>query len=322
MAGTNDTMKAVQIQKYGGDEVLEYVETQRPAPGPGQVLVNIHAAGLNYFDVKIREGWLREFFPVTLPHILGTDFAGEVVALGEGATTYEVGDRVYGMITPFQGGTYAEYLAVDERIIRPAPANVDFVEAAGLPLVGVTAWIALVDLGQIKEGHNVLVHAGSGAVGGATIQLARYFGANVVATCSGRNLDFVRTLGAGTVIDYTTTDFREAVGDVDIAVDVIGGDTNLRTYEVMRPGGTIAVVLRNDPVEIANRERLCQEYGVSVKVVAFDLIPEYLDNVRELVEAGHMHGNVQSVFPLSEARQAHQISQTRHARGKIVLKVQ
>jgi NADPH:quinone reductase-like Zn-dependent oxidoreductase len=314
-------MQAVQIRQYGGDEVLELVECPKPSAGPGQLLVKIHAAGVNYYDVKIREGWLRQFFPLQFPHTLGNDFAGVVEEVGEGVTGFQPGDRVFGLITVFHGGTYAEYLAVDASLVRHAPANMPLDEAAGLPMVGLTALIALVQLGNLQRGQRVLIHAGSGAVGGAAIQLAKHMGAHVVATCSACNTDFLYTLGADEVVDYTSTDFRTIAKDIDLAVDVIGGDTNMRTFEVMRRGGTIAVVLRNDPVEMANRERLCQEHGVEVKVVAFDTWPEGLDTLRELAEAGHLHGNVQSVFPLSEARAAHQLSQSRHARGKIVLKV-
>lgn len=313
------TMRAVQIARYGGDEVLELTEAARPVPGSGQVLVKIAGAGVNYYDVKIREGWLSQFFPLRFPHTLGNDFAGTVEAVGEGVTEYKPGDNVFGLITVFHGGTYAEYLAVDAALVRRAPANLPLHEAAAMPMVYLTAWIALVEHGQIQPGMNVLVHAGGGGVGGAAIQLAKHFGARVYATCSTHNCEFVYGLGADEVIDYTATDFRHLAKEIDLAVDVIGGDTNLRTFEVMRRGGTIAVVLRNDPVEMANRERLCAEHGVSVKVVAFDTMPERLDRIRELAEAGAIHANVQQTFPLEQAREAHKIAQTRHTRGRIVL---
>jgi NADPH:quinone reductase-like Zn-dependent oxidoreductase len=318
-ASNTSTMRAVQISRYGGDEVLELTEVPRPVPGPGQLLVQIAGAGVNYYDVKIREGWLSQFFPLNFPHTLGNDFAGSVVAVGEGVTEYQPGDRVFGLITVFHGGTYAEYLAVDAALVRKAPATIPLHEAAAMPIVYLTAWIALVEHGQIKPGMNVLVHAGAGGVGGASIQLAKHFGAKVYATCSAHNCDFLYSLGADEVIDYTATDFRHLAREIDIAVDVIGGETNLRTFEVMRPGGVIAVVLRNDPVEMANRERLCAEYGVSVKVVAFDTLPERLDTIRELAEAGAIHANVQQTFPLEQARAAHQIAQSRHTKGRLVL---
>jgi NADPH:quinone reductase-like Zn-dependent oxidoreductase len=313
------TMRAVQIGRYGGDEVLELAEVPRPVAGPGQLLVKIAGAGVNYYDVKIREGWLSQFFPLRFPHTLGNDFAGTVEAVGEGVSDYAPGDAVFGLITVFHGGTYAEYLAVDATLVRKAPATYPLHEVAAMPIVFTTAWIALVEHGQIAPGMKVLVHAGAGGVGGAAIQLAKHFGATVYATCSTNNCDFLYNLGADEVIDYTASDFRHLAKEIDIAVDVIGGDTNLRTFEVMRPGGVIAVVLRNDPVEMANRERLCAEYGVSVGVVAFDTVPERLDTLRELAEAGAIHPNVQQTFPLEQAREAHKIAQSRHTRGRIVL---
>jgi NADPH:quinone reductase-like Zn-dependent oxidoreductase len=278
-----EMMKAVQINQYGGDEVLEVVEVPVPTPGPDDVLVKIHAAGLNYYDVKIRNGWLSRFFPLRFPHTLGNDFAGEVVAKGDNVSQFEIGDRVYGMITVFHGGTYAEYISVPANIIRKAPANVSLEEAAALPMVMMTAWIALAELGELKEGDNVLVHGGD------------------------------------VVIDYKTTDFREVCKDIDIVMDPIGGETNLHSYEVMRPGGTIAVVLREDAVEMANREPLSKKYDVEVKVVAFDLRPDLLDTVRDVVESGEYDANIKHSLSLDEARQAHQILQTMHPGGRIVL---
>lgn len=314
-----EMMKAVQINGYGGDEVLQVTAVPKPAPGPDDVLVKNRAAGLNYYDVKIRNGWLQRFFPLRFPHTLGNDFAGEVVAKGENVTQFEIGDRVYGMITVFHGGTYAEYLSVPANIIRKAPANMSFEECAALPMVMLTSWIALVELGELKTGDNVLVHGGSGGVGAACVQIARHFGATVYATCSAENMARVKALGADRVIDYKKTDFRTCCREIDIAMDPIGGQTNLRTYEVMRPGGVIAVVLREDPVEMENREPLSKKYGVEVKVVAFDLRPDLLDTVREAVENGRYDANIKHRFPLEEARAAHQILQTMHPGGRIVL---
>lgn len=315
----NETMKAVQINQYGGDEVLQVVDVPLPAPGPDEVLVKIHAAGLNYYDIKIRNGWLSRFFPLRFPHTLGNDFAGEVVAKGDNVSQFEVGDRVYGMITVFHGGTYAEYITIPANIIRKAPANMSYEEAAALPMVMMTAYIALAELGELKEGDNVLVHGGSGGVGAACVQIAKHMGATVYATCSAENMERVKQLGADVVIDYKTTDFRDVCQDIDIVMDPIGGETNLHSYEVMRPGGTIAVVLREDPVEMANRDALSKQYGVEVKVVAFDLRPDLLDVVREMVESGDFDANIKHSLPLSEAQQAHRILQTMHPGGRIVL---
>ncbi|NDJ35635.1 MAG: NADP-dependent oxidoreductase [Chloroflexi bacterium] len=314
-------MKAVQINKYGHDDVLEVADIPRPTPGPGQVLVKIHAAGVNYYDIKIREGWLQGFFPLKLPHTIGNDFAGEVVELGDGASKFEVGDKVYGLITVHHGGTYAEYLAVDENIIRPMPENTSYLEAASLPMPGLSGLLAMYDLAGIKEGQRLLYHGGAGGVGTVSIQLAKHLGAHVIATCSEANFDFVKGLGADEVLDYNTTDFRDVASAIDVAVDPIGGDTNLRTFEVMNPGGVIIVVLRDDPVEMANRERLCREHQVEVKVLAFDLYPEGLDTLRNKVEEGIIKPVVEHVYPLDQAQEAHKLIQGRHFAGRIVLEV-
>jgi NADPH:quinone reductase-like Zn-dependent oxidoreductase len=314
-------MKAVQINQYGHDDVLEYVEVERPTPAAGQVLVRIHAAGVNYYDIKIREGWLRGFFPISFPHTLGNDFAGEVVEVGEGVTKFAVGDHVYGLITVMHSGTYAEYLAVDAALIRKMPQEISFIEAASLPMPGLSGIIAMHGLAEIQAGDRLLYHGGAGGVGMISIQLAKAHGAHVIATCSANNTDFVRGLGADEVIDYNTVDFREVAKDIDVAVDPIGGDTNLRTFDVMKPGGKIIVVLRDDPVEMENRERLCKEHQVEVKVLAFDTYPEGLDTLREQVEAGNVRPCVQHVYPLAEAQEAHKLIQARHFAGRIVLDV-
>ncbi len=314
-----NTMKAVQINRYGHDDVLEINDVPVPRPGPGQVLVKIHAAGINYYDIKIREGWLQGFFTLRFPHTLGNDFAGEVVETGEDVTDFAVGDRVFGMITVMHGGTYAQYLAVDAAHIRKMPEGLNYAEAASLPMPGLSALIAVDKLANIQNGHSLLYHVGAGGVGAMSIQMAKSRGAHVIATCSAPNVEFVREIGADEVLDYNTMDFRSVAREVDAAIDPIGGDTNLRTFEVMKRGGVIVVVLRNDPVEMANRERLCQEHQVEVKVLAFDLFPEGLDLLRDQVHAGQLKPVVKHVFPLQEAAAAHRLIQGRHFAGRLVL---
>jgi len=313
-------MQAVQITQYGGPEVLELAATPMPKPGPGQVLVRIRAAGVNPFDKKIRSGWLAKFYPLTLPAVAGGDFAGEIVENGAGAAR-RIGERVFGMINPMLGGTYAQYLAVDADLARRAPANASFEEAAALPMVGQTAIYALETLGDVKAGHNVLVHGAGGGVGGVAVQIAKAAGARVIATCSGGKRDRVLALGADEVIDYTTTDFRTVAKDIDLAVDPLGGQTNLKTYEVMKPGGVILVVLRYDPTEMQNREAMSARYNVVVKDVAFDNEPHTLDRVRALFESGKLKANVQEIMPLADARRAHELVGSGHVSGKVVLRI-
>ncbi len=314
-------MKAVQIQNYGGLDALEVRDVPTPTPGPGQALIRIRAAGVNPFDVKIRSGWLAAFYPLTLPHTLGCDYAGEVVEVGEGVTTLAPGQKVFGLVTPMQGGTYAEYLAVDAGLVRPMPAVLSFEDAAALPMVGQTALFALTTLGGLQPGQTVFVHAGSGGVGGAAIQIAKALGARVAATTSTANVEAVKALGADQVIDYKTTDFRTVLKDVDLAIDTVGGEANLATYEVMKPGGAILVVLRGDKTEMENREAMSARYGCQVKVVMFDNEPQLLDTLRDMAERGALSANVRTVLPLEEVKAAHTLSASGRAVGKIVLKV-
>lgn len=314
-------MKAIQIRDYGDAGVMSLNEVPSPQPGPGQVRVDVAAASANPFDIKVRAGWLRAFFPLPMPHTLGTDFAGVVSAVGEGVTGLAVGDRVFGMLAPMLGGTFAEQILVDAKLVRPSPRNLSDIDAAALPLAAVTALIAVAELAQVKPGQRVLVHGGGGGVGGAAVMLAKHFGATVATTCGADKAELARGLGADEVIDYRSTDFRQAIAPVDIVIDPIGGQTNLDSYELLKRGGTMVVVLRNDALEMANRERLSAQHHVSVREVAYDVRPELLDQVRELAESGSLRANVQTVLPLADAAEALRMLETGHARGKIVLKV-
>lgn len=314
-------MKAVQIHQYGDAQQLVLNELPQPQPGPGQLLIRVGAASVNPFDIKVRMGWLKNFYPVALPHTLGTDFAGEVLATGAGVSGFVQGQRVFGMLTPMHGGTYCDHLVVDAAQVRAAPAGFSAVDAAALPLVGVTALIAVQDLAQVQPGHKVLVHGGGGGVGGMAVMLAKHFGATVYATCGTDKVALVKSLGADHVIDYRSTDFCKVVSDADAVIDVIGSEVNRRSYEVLRRGGTLVVVLRYDPIEMAHRQALSEQHGVTVKEVAYDLNPEKLDTLRELAQAGAIRGNVQRVFAIDQAREAQALVESGHAAGKVVLQM-
>lgn len=315
-------MKAVRIERYGTEpEALGLAEVPEPELGPNDVLVEIHAAGFNPFECKLRKGWLQRFYPFQLPHIPGNDFAGVVVRKGPRVWGVEIGERVYGMQETMRPGSYAEYTAVDAGLVRRMPANLSFVEAASLPMVYETAWMGLVDFAMTRPGHLVLVQGAAGGVGSAAVQLARAVGARVAATCSSASVDFVRALGADVVIDRTQQDFTRVLANVDVVFDPIGGEVNLRSYEVMRPGGAMLVVLREDRLEMENRDRLCREKQVTCSVVAFEQRADVLDYIRPLFERGVLKPTVTKVLPLAEAREAHRASDAGHARGKTVLKV-
>jgi len=314
-------MKAVTMHEYGGPDVLKLEDVPKPDLRPGHVLVRVRAASVNPFDTKVRRGFLRSFFDVDMPHILGADYAGEVEAVGPGVMELALGDRVWGLTIAVFPGSYAEYVVLPAAIVRRMPANLDFPAAAAVPMGGMTAWYALHTLGGLAAGQRVLVHGGAGGVGSYAVQIAKAAGAEVIATCSTANVEYVRALGADRVIDYQTQDFTALVQDADLAVDPLGGETNLRTYTVMRRGGTIVVVLRGDRTEIENRERLKALHGVSVKVVEYDNAPDILDSLKRLFEAGTMRSTLETVLPLEQAAAAQIKAETGHARGKTVLAI-
>lgn len=318
----SDTMKAAYIEHYGGPEVFKIGQIAKPRMAlHNDVLVEVHAAGVNPFECKLRRGILAGMFPFSFPHVLGNDVAGVVAAKGFDVSEFDVGDRVYGLIDPMRSGSYAEYTAVNSWQLRIMPANLSFVEAAAIPMAAVTAWFGLKNLADIRPGMRVLVQAGAGGVGSFGVQIAKHFGAWVAATCGSANVDYVKSLGADQVIDYQKTDFRTALKDIDIVLDPIGGEVNLRSYEVMKPGGTLLVVLRGDQVEIQNRERLMAKHGVTTKVVVYSAQPDILDLMRSLFESGALKPPYIKTLPLDQAAEAHRLSETGHTKGKMVLQV-
>lgn len=315
-------MKAVRMREYGPPETLELVEAPLPERRPdNDVLVEVHAAGVNPFETKLRRGWLQMLFPLQPGHILGNDIAGVVVDKGFDVSEFEIGDRVYGLIDTLRPGGYAEYAAVSSYQLRRMPANLSFAEAAAVPMAACTAWYGLVTLGGLAPGKRVLVQAGAGGVGSFAVQIAKAHGAWVAATCSAANADYVRSLGADQVIDYTAGNFCDGLSDIDIVLDVIGGETNLACYKVLKPGGVLLVVLRGDPVEIGNRARLMAEHGVTTKEVAFSAQPQILDELRPLFESGTIRPPNLTLLPLDQAAEAHRRAESGHTRGKIVLQV-
>ena len=315
-------MKAVMLERYSNEfDVLALREAPEPLIGPMDVLVEVHASGFNPFECKIRKGWLQRFYPVPFPHVLGNDFAGVVLQKGAAVWGIEPGDRVYGMQDTMRWGSHAERIAVSAANVRTMPSNLSFVEAASLPMVYETAWMGLVDMAMVRPGELVLVHAASGGIGSAAVQLARSLGAIVVATCSADAVQFARDLGAHMVIDYKSQDFRRVLNHVDVVFDPIGGQTNLSSYEVMSRGARMVVVLREDPLEMEHAKRLCVEHAVTRHVVAFEQRADVLDYLRPLFEQGTLKPVVKHVLGLADVAQAHQRSDLGSARGKTVFKV-
>jgi NADPH:quinone reductase-like Zn-dependent oxidoreductase len=303
-------MKAVRIHEYGGPEVLQLEEVPVPEPGEGQVLVRVRAAGVNPIDWKLRQGYRS----VPLPETMGIDFSGVIEAIGSGVTEFAAGDEVCGEIAD-ESGSYAEYALAEAAHIAAKPPTLDFILAAALPLASLTAWQALFDSASVKRGDRVLIHAAAGGVGGFAVQLAKWKGAYVVGTASGQSIEFVKTLGADEVIDYTTTPFEERLRDIDMVLDTIGGQTQERSFQVLKPNGILVSLVQPPSQEKAAAQ------GVCAVIMRQKANGQELKQILALVTGGKIKIPVQTILPLEEARKAHEMSQSGHTRGKIVLVV-
>jgi len=319
------SMKAVRIHKYGGPDVLTYEDAPRPEPKEDELLIRVHAAGVNPADWQIRFG--RRFVleePFSL--ILGLDVSGVVEAVGSSVADFEVGDAVYGMVPILQGGAYAEYVTSPATGVAHKPSCLDHIQAAAMPVVALTAWQALFDTAQLSAGQRVLIHAAAGGVGHIAVQLAKWKGAHVIGTASARNEDFLRELGCDEIIDYTTTRFEDVVADVDMALDsvvrdvsaatdALAGETLQRSWGVLKKDGILVSICATPSSETA------AAYGVRCKYILAQPNGAQLAEIARLVDAGHVKPTIATVLPLKQAAKAHELSQGGHTRGKIVLQV-
>jgi len=307
-------MRTVTQEALGGPEVLHVAEVERPEPGTGEILVKVHAAGTNPVDWKSRaHGGLQARKP---PFTLGWDVSGTVEAVGFGVRLYAVGDEVYGMPRfPHFANAYAEYVTAPTRHFAPKPANLTHVEAAALPLAGLTAYQALVDIAGVEAGQQVLVHAGAGGVGHLAVQIAKAKGAYVIATASAAKREYLEGIGADRVIDYAATDFADVLKDLDIVLDCVGGDYTARSAPVVRDGGHLITL--PGPAEVPTAEEARINSGFML--VEPDQIG--LLAITELVESGRLTPTVSATFPLEEAGKAHEALATGRTVGKIVLTV-
>jgi NADPH:quinone reductase-like Zn-dependent oxidoreductase len=309
------SMKCVCIYHYGGPEMLTYAEAPRPRCGPGEVLVQVHAAGVNPVDWKIREGHLRQQLKHTFPLVLGWDVSGVIAGTGSGTSRLKTGDEVFSRPDLLRDGAYAEFIVIRDSEVARKPRTLDHVHAAALPLAGLAAWQALVEAAQLASGQRVLIHAAAGGVGSLAVQLAKTRGAYVVATASARNHDYLRSLGADEIIDYEHMRFEDLAPAMDVVLDTIGGDTQERSWKTLKPGGILVSLVSPPSAETAAKLGLRQAF-VFVQPNAAQL-----EAIAELVDAGKLKSNVETILPLSEAKRAHILSQGGHPRGKIVLQV-
>jgi NADPH:quinone reductase-like Zn-dependent oxidoreductase len=302
-------MKAVRIERYGGEEVMELVEVERPRPGAGQVLVKVRAAAVNPVDWKIRDG-LGELFGMKPPLILGCEVAGTVEA---GSRNLAPGDEVYGYLGTHSGG-YAEYAAAPASEFVRKPKQVDFDTAASVPVGALTAWQAMLDLGKLASGQRILITGASGAVGSMAVQLAKVKGAHVIGLASGKNEEFVRKLGADEFVDYRKAKFENEVRDLDVVFDTVGGETQERAFQTLKRGGFLVSTVNPPSAEKA------REFGVTVAMVQMMPKPEQLADINQLLESGKLKVRVATVLPLSEFKEALRLSASGHADGKIILR--
>ncbi len=305
------TMRAVRLHAFGGPDVLKIEETSRPEPKSGEALIRVHAAGVNPVDWKIREGYTNH----KLPLVPGWDVAGVIEKVGPGVTSVKPGDEVYGYFDLSRNGAYADYVTVPADEVALKPSSLDLTKAAAVPLAALTAWQGLFDVGGLKAGQKVLIHAAAGGVGSFAVQFAKWKGADVIGTASGRNVQFVRELGADEVIDYTKTAFEEAVDNVDLVFDTMGGETQKRSWQVLKKGGILVSILGQPSQKDADAWGVRQDSFVVRPNAA------QLTQIADLIDSGDVKPVVETVLPLSEARKAQELSQTGHTRGKIVLKV-
>ena len=302
-----DRMKAVRFHAYGDAGVLRCEDAPMPVAAEGELVIKVHAAGVNPADVQFRRGDYQAVVPLPLPFILGWDVAGTVVGSGE---------PVFAMADMSRNGAYAEYISVHAAHVARAPARLALEHAAGVPLAALTAWKALFDIAHLQAGQSVLVHAGAGGVGLFAIQLAHRAGARVITTASVANHGLLRRLGAEVLIDYRTADFSEGLKDIDVVLDTIGGPTRERSWPVLRQGGILVAVAMPPP-----DEAVAQRLGVRTAMVTVLPDGDRLAEIGRLIDTGELEVVIDSEFPLDRAADAHRRIEQHHARGKIILRV-
>jgi len=308
-------MKAIRIHNYGGPEVPKYEDAPRPEPQAGEVLIRVHAAGVNPIDWKVREGRMKDFWPHKFPLILGWDLSGVVEELGRGVSRFKIGDEVYSLPNPTRNGAYADYIVVREPELALKPNSLHHIRAAAVPLAGLTAWQSLFDTAQLEPGQRVLIHAGSGGVGHFAVQLSKWKGAYVFATASTKNQDLLRKLGVDEPIDYTKQRFEDVARDIDVVLDTIGNDTQQRSWSVLKKGSVLVSLVQPPSEEKA------KELGVRAEIIGAQPNGAQLAEIAKIIDSGKLAPVIDRILPLSEARRAHELSQSGHTHGKIALRV-
>jgi len=310
---TPSTMMAWRVHAFGPPEVMTFERIPRPKPGPGEVLVKVEGAGVGPWDGWIRAG--KSALPQPLPLTLGSDLSGEIAALGPGVSDLRVSDPVYGVTNSRFIGAYAEYALASAAMVSRKPSSLTYSEAASVPVISVTAWQALFDQAQLKAGQTVVIHGAAGNVGAYAVQLASQAGLQTIATVGADDIDFARDLGADRIIDYRTQRFEEQVRDADAVIDLVGGETQTRSFQVLRRGGKLISAV--SPPD----QHLAEHFGVEAAFFLVNVTSRYLAEITRLIDQGKLKTRVGAVLPLAEARGAHlMLDHVRPSpKGKIVL---
>lgn len=304
-------MKAIRIHEFGGPEVLKYEDIPEPEPGPDEIRIKIFAAGVNPIDWKIRRGYIGS---LPLPSTMGLDVAGTVDMVGQDETSFQPGDEVFAKVAIGKGG-YAEYTVAGLAEMALKPKSIGFVESAAIPTAGLAAWQSIFDLAGLEKEQSILIHGAAGGVGTFAVQFAKWKGAYVIGTASAKNAEFLKSIGADEVIDYKNQRFEDLVGNLDVVLDTVGGDTFDRSWEVLKPGGFLVTTVANIP------EGEPEKRGVRAKRVATQSDGKELAQIAAITDELKIKPVVTTVLPLEDARKAHEMSETLHTRGKIVLRI-
>jgi NADPH:quinone reductase-like Zn-dependent oxidoreductase len=308
-------VKAIRIHNYGGPGALQYENAPRPIAQAGEVLIRVHATSVNPIDWKVRAGYMRGLIPHSFPLIPGWDVSGVIEELGSKASRFKKGDEVYSLPDHTRDGAYAEYIVVRESEVALKPSSLHHVRAGAVPLAALTAWQALFDSAQLQPGQRVLIHGAAGGVGHFAVQLAKWKGAHVIGTASAKNHEMLYGLGADELIDYTTERFEDVARNIDVVLDTIGGETQERSWQVLKKGG-ILVSLVQPP-----SENKAKKHGVRGIRLGARPNGQELAEIAKIIDAGKLAPVINRILPLSEARRAHELSQSDHTHGKIVLRV-
>lgn len=313
-------MHAIIIRNYGPAELLEYAEIEKPQVKNNELLVEVHSSSVNPVDWKVREGHLRILTGKRFPKILGADFAGKVVEVGENVHDYKIGNEVYGSIDAIKGGAYAEYISVNPDHISYKPQELSFRQAASIPVAGLTALQSLRDLGNLRNGQKVLINGCSGGVGTFAIQIAKAFGTYVTGVCSDRNIELAKKLGADNVIDYTKSNIQGLKEKFDVIFDVVPNLTFSSIKKILTDHGiyvttlpSVKTIVESLYTSLISKKKL--------KIIFVKSNPADLNFLRKLIEEGKLKPHISKVFPLKEAREAHLLSESKRAQGKLVLDV-